>query len=110
MPSTGTSNICLIRETGEARRMTAVHLRVHGRVTGVFYRASAHEAASALGVTGWVRNQSSDCVEIHAEGDKEPLEQFIVWCRRGPAMAKVTSVDREWVAPKGLASFEIRQL
>jgi len=88
--------------------MTAVHLMVHGRVTGVFYRASAQEAASELGVTGWVRNRSSDCVEIHAEGDPEQLEKLIAWCRRGPALAKVTSVDREWVAPEGLTSFEIR--
>ena len=88
--------------------MTAVHLLVHGRVTGVFYRASAQEAAAGLGVTGWVRNQSSDCVEIHAEGDKEQLHQLIAWCRRGPALAKVTAIDQEWVAPEGLTSFDIR--
>ena len=88
--------------------MTAVHLLVHGRVTGVFYRASAQEAASGLGVTGWVRNQSGDCVEIHAEGDKEQLDKLIAWCRRGPALAQVTAVDQEWVAPEGLTSFDIR--
>jgi len=88
--------------------MTALHLLVHGRVTGVFYRASAQEAAAKLGVTGWVRNRSSDCVEIHAEGDKGSLEQLVAWCRQGPALAKVTLVDQEKVAPEGLTSFEIR--
>jgi len=88
--------------------MTAVHLLVHGRVTGVFYRASAQEAACRLGVMGWVRNRSGDCVEIHAEGDPKQLDQLIAWCRRGPAQAQVTSVDQEWVDPEELTSFEIR--
>ena len=88
--------------------MTAVNLLVYGRVTGVFYRASTQEAAVGLGVTGWVRNRSGDCVEIHAEGDKEQLEKLIVWCRQGPALAQVTAIDQEWVGPEGAASFEIR--
>ena len=88
--------------------MTAVHLLVHGQVTGVFYRASAQEAAVGLSVTGWVRNRSSNCVEIHAAGDKEQLDQLIAWCRKGPELAKVTAIDQEWVASEGLTSFDIR--
>ncbi|MDD4580237.1 MAG: acylphosphatase, partial [Methanothrix sp.] len=36
--------------------MIAVHVRVSGRVQGVFYRAFTRDRAIALGIKGWVRN------------------------------------------------------
>jgi acylphosphatase len=46
-------------------------------------------------------------VEIHAEGGKETLEQFISWCRKGPPAAQVFTLDIDWVNPQGLTTFEI---
>jgi acylphosphatase len=46
-------------------------------------------------------------VEIHAEGEKETLERFINWCRKGPPAAQVSDLDIEWVSPQGLITFEI---
>ncbi|TMA53995.1 MAG: acylphosphatase [Deltaproteobacteria bacterium] len=37
--------------------MKRVHLIVHGRVQGVFFRASARDRARQLGLSGWVRNR-----------------------------------------------------
>jgi len=88
--------------------VTAVHLFVQGRVQGVFYRASAHKKAEALGLTGWVKNCDDGSVEIHAEGNKAKLEELIAWCRKGPALAKVSNVDLSWVEAEGLHSFDIR--
>ncbi len=86
----------------------AVHLIVHGRVQGVFFRASTQKIAEGLGLTGWVRNSRDGSVEIHAEGDKEQLEALIVWCRQGPPMASVSNVDQSWIEAEGLSSFDIR--
>ncbi|MCL6580744.1 MAG: acylphosphatase, partial [Firmicutes bacterium] len=35
--------------------MLRAHVRVEGRVQGVYYRAHARDKAMRLGVTGWVR-------------------------------------------------------
>ena len=59
---------------------SAVHIIVHGRVQGVFFRASAQGRAVELSLVGWVRNLPDNTVEIHAEGDRENLELFIEWC------------------------------
>ena len=69
-----------------------VHLLITGRVQGVFYRASAMEAAREEHLTGWVRNLPDGRVEVVAEGESEALERFVSWCRRGPAFAVVREV------------------
>lgn len=87
---------------------SAVHLIVHGRVQGVWFRAGTQEQALQLGACGWVKNCPDGTVEIHAEGVKEVLEQFIAWCRKGTPAAQVSSLDIEWTHPQGLNNFEIR--
>lgn len=72
--------------------MPAVQLLIQGEVQGVFYRASAREQAAALGLTGWVRNTPEGDVACLASGPEAALEEFVAWCRRGPAGARVTGV------------------
>ena len=69
------------------------HITVHGRVQGVWFRAGTKEKAEELGLTGWVMNRPNGSVEIHAQGEKSQLENFIAWCRQGTPAAKVTSLD-----------------
>lgn len=73
--------------------MPTVHLLIKGKVQGVFYRATAKKVADELGVTGWVKNTPEDNVEALVTGTEEQLKQFIAWCKKGPAMAKVTDVN-----------------
>ncbi|HAK36754.1 MAG: acylphosphatase [Nitrospinaceae bacterium] len=87
---------------------SAVHIIVHGRVQGVFFRASTQTRALELSLVGWVRNLPDSSVEIHAEGDRENLELLIEWCRQGPPSAKVTRVDSDWIAPQTMHDFQIR--
>ena len=87
---------------------SAVHLFARGRVQGVWFRASTQEQALQLGVCGWAKNCQDGSVEIHAEADKETLERFISWCRKGPPAAEVSALDIDWVSPQGLGTFEIR--
>lgn len=77
-----------------------VHVKISGRVQGVYYRASALQEAQKLGLVGWVMNCSDGSVEALAEGEKPKLEQFIAWCQQGPDGARVSSVERRWAAPE----------
>lgn len=86
----------------------AVHCFVRGRVQGVWFRASTQKEAERIGLTGWVKNCDDGSVEIHAEGDEESLERFMAWCHEGPALAKVTQVDRDWVTPQNHTSFSVK--
>lgn len=69
-----------------------IHLVIKGKVQGVYYRASAREAANKSGIKGWVKNMPDGNVEVLASGSKEQLEKFVEWCRRGPKHAVVHEV------------------
>ena len=87
-----------------------VHLKITGRVQGVYFRASTVAQAQRLGVTGWVANAPDGNVEVVAEGTRARIDELIAWCRRGPAGAKVTNVEIAWEASRNeFASFSIRR-
>ncbi len=81
--------------------MTRAELLITGLVQGVFYRASAREEGTRLGLTGEVRNLPGGEVEAIVEGPREQIEQFIAWCRRGPPSARVENVQVRWVEARG---------
>ncbi len=72
--------------------MTHYDIQVYGKVQGVFYRANTMRKATDLGVRGWVRNESNGSVRIAAEAAKPVLEEFVMWCKQGPAYAEVDKV------------------
>lgn len=78
-----------------------VHLRIHGRVQGVWYRGSMQEEALQLGLTGWVRNHRDGTVEAVVEGDETLVNRLVDWCHEGPPAARVTRVDVEREEPTG---------
>lgn len=83
----------------------AVHIVVHGKVQGVWFRAGTQAKAEEFGLAGWVRNRPEGTVEIHAEGKKFDLQRLIEWCHHGPPAASVSRVDVDWVSPKGMKTF-----
>ena len=87
--------------------LMSVHLIVSGRVQGVWFRAGTRDQALELGLCGWAKNCPDGTVEIHAEGDKKTLEQFITWCRKGPPAARVSALEVEWVVSQSLTTFKI---
>lgn len=87
----------------------AAHLKIAGRVQGVYYRASAVQQAQQLRLSGWVINCPDGSVEAWAEGPKENVERFIAWCRQGPPGARVANLGVEWQAPKNYQGFEIKR-
>ena len=66
-----------------------VNVEITGRVQGVWFRKNTCEQAEKFGITGFVQNQANGSVYIEAEGEEEPLEAFLQWCRVGPPLAKV---------------------
>ena len=53
------------------------HYWFSGRVQGVGFRYRACYIASSLGVTGWVRNNWDERVEMEAQGSRELLAQMV---------------------------------
>jgi acylphosphatase len=86
------------------------HVRIHGRVQGVFFRGSMCDEARRSGVQGWVRNCRDGTVEAVIEGPRRAVDRLIAWAHQGPAGALVTDVNIEWQPPGGdFTAFDIRR-
>ncbi len=81
--------------------MKNLKMTVYGGVQGVGFRDAAYRMARKLGVSGFVMNEPDGSVYLEAEGEKEVLDQFLAWCRKGPITAKV---EAEWGPPRGAFS------
>jgi acylphosphatase len=89
---------------------TRVHLKIEGRVQGVYFRASTVTQARALQLQGWVMNCPDGSVEVVAEGSRANLEDLIAWCGHGPEGAHVRHVQVDWEQPQGnFVGFGIRR-
>ncbi len=87
----------------------SLHVTVHGRVQGVFFRASVEERATQLNLTGYVRNRPGNAVEVRAEGEKTKLEKLVEYLKVGPPAAKVKDVITAWGEyTGGFSSFRVR--
>ena len=86
----------------------AFRFKVTGRVQGVAYRYYAQKKANELGVNGWIRNLSDGSVEGVVEGEEDAAIGFITWCKEGPRMAIVESIDIEPIEVEGFTEFSIK--
>lgn len=87
--------------------MPTKHLLINGKVQGVFFRASAKEAADTIGVTGWVKNTADGEVEVLATGNEDQLGAFVEWCRQGPSRSIVSTIVIEDVEEKWFGDFKV---
>ncbi len=83
------------RPSPEAAR----RVRIRGRVQGVWFRASAAERATALGLCGRAENMPDGTVLVDAAGAPEALDAFVDWLHRGPPLARVDAVEVEVIEP-----------
>ena len=85
-----------------------IQLVVHGRVQGVYYRATAKREARQSGLTGWVKNRPDGAVEMIVEGEEDHVKDFLAWSQQGPATARVDRVETRWRSYTGeFADFRI---
>lgn len=89
--------------------MVCYRYLVSGRVQGVFYRTSAQQWASDLGLRGWVRNLTDNRVELLACGEQSVLDELEKWLEIGPEYAKVSNIEVITEKPVDLPDiFEVR--
>ena len=86
----------------------AVHVLIVGRVQGVGYRAWCADTASALGLSGWVRNLRSGEVEAVICGDETSVETMLRKAGKGPRWAQVREVKVLDEANPVSGPFEVR--
>lgn len=81
--------------------LSRLHAIVEGRVQGVGFRFYVVETATALNITGWVRNTYREEVEVTAEGERDDLEKLLTALKHGPRAAYVTDVHHQWLTATG---------
>lgn len=76
--------------------MHQIECVVTGQVQGVAYRVYAQDAATDLGLRGYVKNMPDGTVFVCAQGDRDTLHDFVEYLHEGSLRAKVESVSVEW--------------
>jgi acylphosphatase len=76
-------------------------LKIYGHVQGVGFRHETYWKARKLHVAGFVMNEPDGSVYVEAEGEEAALNEFLMWCRRGPWPANVEKIETEWAEPSG---------
>ena len=82
-----------------------LHVRVSGRVQGVFFRVCTQEEAQKLCLSGWVRNMPDGSVEAEIQGDELELDRMVAWFQQGSPMSVVNDVV---VTPKDVTAINSR--
>lgn len=86
----------------------ALDIHVKGIVQGVGFRPFVYRLAKKYLINGWVLN-AADGVLIHAEGESNLVDQFVMeLADNPPAAAQVEEVELKEVPLEDFTSFEIR--
>ena len=80
---------------------------VRGRVQGVNYRDYTQRSATALGLTGYVRNLDDGRVEAYACGPLDKLSDLAAALRKGPHLADVRGVEEQEAEVRHYSDFQI---
>jgi acylphosphatase len=85
---------------------------ISGLVQGVFFRDSTRQKASALMLTGGVRNLRDGRVEVLVAGEEPDVQFLINWLKIGPELAKVSTIEvlecpRDLLQDQQIGHFEI---
>jgi len=92
-------------EAADTDGRKAVHLRIFGRVQGVWFRGWTVDEAQQRGLDGWVRNVSDGSVEALVAGPPDAVEEMVQRCRQGPPSASVDDVKISRANDPGLVGF-----
>jgi acylphosphatase len=87
--------------------MICVHVRVSGRVQGVFYRAFTQNKAREMGIKGWVKNVPGGGVEAVLEGERQKVGELLALMKAGPEGSMVLGMELSELKCKGYEDFEV---
>lgn len=93
-------------DTG-AQDIVRNHVRIRGRVQGVFFRDFTMREALHHDVKGWVRNMPDGSVEAVFEGTRSDVEAIVHSCKIGPPHALVTDIKLTDELPQGEQRFKV---
>ena len=80
---------------------------IHGLVQGLGFRPFIYQLATALNLSGWVRNIAQG-VEIEVEGDRDAVQVFILRLQdEPPTLAVIQSLESVILDPAGYTDFAI---
>lgn len=89
--------------------MMEMYCVVNGKVQNVAYRAYVQDAATELGLCGWVQNLPDGTVAVIAQGSPDVLKEFVEYLHEGSLMAQVESVSIDWrTSKRELDDFSVR--
>ncbi|MGW8195794.1 MAG: acylphosphatase [Desulforhopalus sp.] len=89
--------------------MKVTHVRVEGRVQGVFFRDFTRNEAKKLHLTGWVRNRRDGSVEAVICGDKSDVSLLLERLRQGSPGSRVDNlVVSDHESEEKFTTFEVR--
>ncbi len=74
-------------------------IRFLGRVQGVGFRYRARYAATAVGATGWVRNDLGGTVSMEIQGTEEQIDRVIQMIERG-SYVRVDAMEVRNIPPE----------
>ncbi len=86
-----------------------IHAIVSGKVQGVFFRDCTQKKATALNITGWVKNLPDNTVELIACGAKQNINEFTKWLWQGSPNSHVRNVEWQEIEPQNHNTFEVRR-
>ncbi len=76
--------------------MVEIYAVIAGKVQGVMFRTYVQEAATNLGLVGYVKNLSDGTVAVVAQGLPDTLKEFIEYLHEGSLLSVVESVAIDW--------------
>jgi len=80
--------------------MTELKAVVTGKVQGVRFRDYVQQAATELGLIGYVKNLSDGSVEVVAQGLPDNLRALVEYLYEGSVLSEVSDVVIEWRTSK----------
>ena len=86
-----------------------LHLVLHGKIQGVYFRDYAKAEALKLEVAGWIQNMSDGTVEAVIEGEDEQVSLMLDWLEVGSPGSEVEKIVAREERPYGeTGAFNIR--
>ena len=86
----------------------SVKINIYGKVQGVGFRYGTLQKANEIGVNGFVKNRTDGSIYMEVEAEPEILEQFVIWCRRGPSWSMVDDIVVTDIPFNNYTSFVIK--
>ncbi len=88
--------------------MKQLHLRIKGKVQGVFYRDNTRKKAKELGLRGYVKNLEDGSVEVIVLGEEDKINQLIKFCKSSPGSSEVKEITIEEQPLSPFDDFKVR--